>query len=233
MFESEKEIVEDACELLLSETGQANGAGSIRDALAELESYSLISRQEATFAVHRVVQEVVQSRIPPERLKDWIESSLKIVDSYAPFPSDDVRTWPVWTGLRPHAARIVLLADEVGLTDPTSRLMNALGVYLGARGLYSEAEPLKRRTLAINEASFGGEHPSVATRLNNLAQLLKATNRLSEAEPLMRRAVEIFERSLGSDHPNTKIVQGNLTVLLEEIAGQGPPPSAPEGGGSM
>ena len=41
-----------------------------------------------------------------------------------------------------------------------------------------------RRALAIDEKSFGPDHPSVAIRLNNLAILLKATSRLAEAEPL-------------------------------------------------
>ena len=45
-----------------------------------------------------------------------------------------------------------------------------------------------RRALAIDEASYGPDHPNVASDLNNLAQLLQATNRLGEAEPLMRRA---------------------------------------------
>jgi tetratricopeptide (TPR) repeat protein len=45
------------------------------------------------------------------------------------------------------------------------------------------------------------DHPKVAIRLNNLAQLLQDTNRLAEAEPLMRRALEIDEKSYGSDHP--------------------------------
>jgi hypothetical protein len=213
MFESEKAVVEEAVE--------GEDRSSIREALAELESYSLISRQEAAFTVHRVVQEVVQSRIPPERRREWIEASLKIVNGYSPFPPDDVRTWPVWNVLRPHAARIVLLADEAGVTDPPRRLMNELGLYLNTRSLHAEAEPLMRRSLAIDEASFGNEHPNVAVHLNNLAQLLQATNRLSEAEPLMRRAVEILERSLGPDHPRTKTVQGNLAILMAEIAGVG------------
>ncbi len=54
-----------------------------------------------------------------------------------------------------------------------------------------------RRALAIDEKSFGPEHPNVAIRLNNLAQLLQATNRLGEAEPLMRRALAIDEKSFG------------------------------------
>src|SRR5437868_11898068 len=41
----------------------------------------------------------------------------------------------------------------------------------------SEAEPLMRRALAIDEKSFGTEHSDVAVVLNNLAQLLQDTNR--------------------------------------------------------
>jgi hypothetical protein len=74
-----------------------------------------------------------------------------------------------------------------------------------------------RRALAIDEASFGPEHPDVAIDLNNLAQLLKATNRLGEAEPPMRRALAIFEASLGGDHPNTRTVAKNLAGLLSAM----------------
>jgi tetratricopeptide (TPR) repeat protein len=59
----------------------------------------------------------------------------------------------------------------------------------------AEAEPLYRRALAIDERSFGPDHPTVATALNNLAGLLSGdTNRLAEAEPLYRQALTIRER---------------------------------------
>ncbi|HET9226127.1 MAG TPA: tetratricopeptide repeat protein, partial [Thermoanaerobaculia bacterium] len=213
MFETEKDIVEGACELLRFETGHGD-VGSIHKALAELESYSLISRQERTFTVHRMVQEVLQSRIPPERRRDWIEAALKVVNGYAPFDAADVRTWPVWNILRPHAARIILLADDLELVNPTARLMSQLALFLKRRGLYAEAEPLQRRALAIDEASFGSQHPEVAIDLNNLAQVLQDTNRLSEAEPLMRRALAIDEASFGSEHSTVAIRLSNLAGLL-------------------
>jgi hypothetical protein len=78
-----------------------------------------------------------------------------------------------------------------------------------------EAEPLIRRALAIDEASFGKDHPTVAIRLNNLAGLLRATNRLGEAEPLIRRALAIDEASLGKDHPTVAIRLNNLARLLQ------------------
>ena len=37
-----------------------------------------------------------------------------------------------------------------------------------------------RRALAIDEKSFGADHPNVAITLNNLALLLQATNRLAK-----------------------------------------------------
>ena len=72
-----------------------------------------------------------------------------------------------------------------------------------------------RRALAIDEKSFGPEHPNVAIRLNNLAQLLQATNRLAEAEPLYRRALAIDEKSYGPEHPNVAIDLNNLAELLQ------------------
>jgi tetratricopeptide (TPR) repeat protein len=72
-----------------------------------------------------------------------------------------------------------------------------------------------RRALAIDEHSYGADHPDVAIDLNNLALLLQATNRLSEAEPLMRRALAIDEQSYGPDHPKVAIRLNNLAALLQ------------------
>ncbi len=74
-----------------------------------------------------------------------------------------------------------------------------------------------RRALAIDEQSYGDQHPDVARDLNNLALLLKDTNRLAEAEPLMRRALAIFVQSLGDEHPNSKVVRRNLELLIEAM----------------
>jgi tetratricopeptide repeat protein len=60
-----------------------------------------------------------------------------------------------------------------------------------AQGRYADTKPPLKRALVIDEKSYGPEHPKVAIRLNNLAQLLKNTNRLAEAEPLDRRAQAI------------------------------------------
>ena len=83
-------------------------------------------------------------------------------------------------------------------------------MYLKIRCQFLEAEPLLHRAQAIDEASYGPDHPDVAIDLNNLAQLLQATNRLGEAEPLIRRALAIDEASYGPDHPDVAIGLNNL-----------------------
>jgi len=94
--------------------------------------------------------------------------------------------------------------------------MNNLALLYYTVANYKEAEPLMKRALAIDEASFGKDHPKVATDLNNLAQLYQDTNRLSEAEPLMKRGLEIEEKSKGKNHPHVAIQLNNLAQLYQD-----------------
>ena len=79
---------------------------------------------------------------------------------------------------------------------------------------FAEAEPLFRRALAIDEATFGPAHPNVAGSLNNVASALRAVHRLDEAEPLLRRALAIQEASYAPDHPEVAGGLNDLAALL-------------------
>ncbi len=216
MFEKEASLVEEAVGLLLEETGQAASPQTVREGLTELTAYSMIVKDGETGTVHRMVQEVIRGRIPEERRREWIERALRLVNDFSPFESDDVRTWAIWNVLRPHAAVVVDHADRAGISNPTARLMNQLALFFLAKNLSGEAETLMRRSLKIDEDSFGPDHPKVATAVNNLAGLLQKTNRLAEAEPLMRRALKIDEDSFGEDHPKVATDLNNLAQLLQD-----------------
>ncbi len=60
--------------------------------------------------------------------------------------------------------------------------LNNLALLYKAQGRYAEAEPLYKRSLAIDEKALGPEHPDVATSLNNLAELYRARGKYAEAE---------------------------------------------------
>jgi len=215
MFEEGKGIVEEAVGLLQEETGQEASPQTVQEGIAELAAYSLLGRDGETGTIHRMVQEVVRVRIPDERRRDWIERALRMVNDFSPPEPGDVRTWPVWIVLRPHAVAITERSDVTGITGLTARLMNELAVLLLAKSLNVEAEPLMQRVVQLFETNLGPDHPNVATALNNLAQLLQDTNRLAEAEPLMQRALKIDEDSFGQDHPNVAIDLNNLAQLLK------------------
>jgi nephrocystin-3 len=126
----------------------------------------------------------------------------------------------VWLGQERTMGKPYLQAFEQWAVDLGSKIMgvfmaaNRLGYFLNFAALNVEAEPLYRRALAINEQSFGKDHPNVAECLLILALLLKDTNRLVEAEPLVRRSLAIYEQSFGKEHPNVATCLRSLAELL-------------------
>jgi tetratricopeptide (TPR) repeat protein len=206
-------------ESLLDVKATEGDTGDWYGALAQLAAYSLVSRTEdrAEFTVHRLVQDVTRRKQRKEEDDGHLGVSLNWVNNAFTGNAMDVRDWPVLEPLMPHALALTNYANKKEInTTVTSRLLNQLGLIYLTKAQYQQAEPLMRRALEIDIASFGGNHPSVAIRLNNLAQLLQATNRLAEAEPLMRRALEIDIVSFGENHPNVAIRLNNLAQLLQD-----------------
>ncbi|HEX4966504.1 MAG TPA: tetratricopeptide repeat protein [Thermoanaerobaculia bacterium] len=216
MFEKGSALVIEAVSLLGEEVGPAgNGVPQpIQESISELAAFSMVTRDVGTLTVHRMVQEVLRSHVPEPCRRDWIELALRLVNDFSPAAADDIRTWPAWDVLWPHAAEVSRYADDMRIANPTSGLMRKVYLYLSAKGLYAEAEPLILRSLAIAE-EIAPDSSEVAIRLNDLAQLLQATNRLAEAEPLMRRALKIDESALGPDHPEVATDLNNLAFLLK------------------
>jgi tetratricopeptide (TPR) repeat protein len=223
LFESQPQKITIAAQMLAKDNSKAFSNSSmeemndIRGFLAELNDWSMIKLSGEFFTEHRILQETTRLRIPKKQLHDWTTLALQLVNDYLPsqYPSNDVRSWGIWMEIESHVSAISTHGNKMNINEPTTRLMNELGLYLCSRARYKEAEPLMRRALAIDEASFGPEHTKVAINLNNLATLLKVTNRLKEAEPLMRRALAIDEASFGPEHPDVAIRLNNLAQLLK------------------
>jgi tetratricopeptide (TPR) repeat protein len=86
-------------------------------------------------------------------------------------------------------------------------------------GEYEQGVAVAGRVLALAERSFGMEHPSTLTSVNNLAALLQGKGDYAGAEPLFRRALDASERMLGAEHSDTIISVNNLAALLMEGKG--------------
>jgi tetratricopeptide (TPR) repeat protein len=188
----------------------------LRDALTDLAAYSLVTRDAKGpfFLVHRLVQDVTRRSLAGDGCHRSLTEALNWSNDAFVGDPGDVRNWPRFDPLAPHAQAMAGHADAAGVAAPTSRLMTQLGILLMAKALHAEAEQLMRRALCIDENTLGLDHPDVATGFTNLGQLLHTTTRLPEAEPLMRRALSISEKSLGPDHPSVGIRLSNLAGLL-------------------
>ncbi|MHC5830378.1 MAG: tetratricopeptide repeat protein, partial [Nostoc sp.] len=88
--------------------------------------------------------------------------------------------------------------------------------FYNSQGRYSEAEPLLTQALEMRKQLFAGDHPDVATSLNNLAGLYNSQGRYRDAEPLYTQALAICDRILGVNHPTTATIRENLAILQRQ-----------------
>jgi nephrocystin-3 len=100
------------------------------------------------------------------------------------------------------------------LESQTSEAATGLASFLTESALLTEAEPLTRRALAINERIFGPDHIRVGVVASTLAYILENTSRIDEAVTLSRRALAIAEQCYGSGHPEVAASLNNLATML-------------------
>lgn len=187
------------------------------EALAELTRYSFVHWEEDNSAItlHRLVAQVTRDNLDDaarDRALDALFFWLYRVNPER--HASDVRCWPQLLPFLPHALLLFERTRDCGPYPRQTDLYDEYATLLRSLARYSTAEPLFRRALAIDEARYGPDHPTIATRLNNLAELLQTTDQPTEAEPLYRRALSIDEASYGPDHPEVAIDLNNLGELL-------------------
>ncbi|MEI7902822.1 MAG: tetratricopeptide repeat protein, partial [bacterium] len=156
--------------------------------------------------------------------RDRLRACLLGIDRFLEIKERDrdelIRYW-VWLGEErtmgsPYLVSFEAWSRESNRADTEiSVAANALGTFLESAALFAEAEPLYRRALAVDEQSYGPDHPSVAKDLNAMAGLFYLTNRLAESEPLTRRALTINEQSRGPDHPDMVGALNSLASVLQ------------------
>ena len=106
-------------------------------------------------------------------------------------------------------------ASRTAPTTPTSRPPQQPGGVAPGTNRLAEAEPLFRRALAIDEQSYGPDHPDVASDLNNLAGCSRPRTAWRRPSRSYRRALAIDEKAYGPDHPDVATDLNNLAELLQ------------------
>ena len=100
-------------------------------------------------------------------------------------------------------------------------LLNDLAEVYATRSDYPDAEPLFKRSLAIQEQELTRYRSGIARTLNNLGSLYEATERPRAARKLYRRVVTALQPALGPDNPSVRTARLRLAKLAEAT----PPPA--------
>jgi tetratricopeptide (TPR) repeat protein len=185
-------------------------------ALETLLAFSLVKRlgEDQQISIHRLVQAVQEERLLPEEQRQWAERLVRAVNVVFPREPEEVASWQACSRSLEQVQACDLLVQKYQLKLPEAAdLLTRAGTYLRERALYSLAEPLYRRALAIHEHLLGPDHPETATSLYYLALLYEAQRRYEEAEALALRVLAMRERLLGPQHLDTAMILRLLAML--------------------
>src|SRR5204863_258971 len=147
----------------------------------------------------------------------WAERVVRSLNAVFP----DMTKFENWSLLEmylPHVKLAAQLIDEWGFEfREAGLLINRTGYYLDDGAQYSAALPIYQRALAIFEKALGSDHPSVATGLNNLAELYRNQGNYEAALRLQQRALAIREKALGPSYPGVANSRASLGQTVTNL----------------
>ena len=93
--------------------------------------------------------------------------------------------------------------------------LNKEVVELYNEGKFNEAILVAEQALTLAKSLHSGDHPDVASSLNNLAALYDSQGHYSKAESFFQQALEMKQRLFTGDHPDVALSLNNLASLYE------------------
>ena len=121
-----------------------------------------------------------------------------------------------------HAGRVILLAalliaGPLHAASPDWASLNGQVMRLYQERKYEDGLKLAIQALALAQKTYGPDHRSTGSALNNLAMLHEALDQYDKALPLYRRALAISEKLNGPDHADTASRLDSLAGLLDTL----------------
>ena len=196
----------------------AENAARLQAAIALLQRYSLIQRQQAarTLTIHRLVQAVIQDRLEPVENRQWAERAVRLVNRA--FPDGEFATWDRCEQLMP---QVLVCADHIKQQQIVSveagDLFFRAGEYLALRAQYGEALALTQQALAMREQALPPTHTDMAESLNNIGFVYGELGQDREALPFYQRALKIWEQALGPNDPLVALALNNIAEVYRNL----------------
>ncbi len=186
--------------------------------LATIGQYSLATVSPASIGLHRLVQIVVQARLPEADERAWVECAAGLLRESFPNDSWEISTWPRCQRLLPHLLALCEHAQRLQVAGvATGWLLDRASTYLRKRGQYLQARPLAKRALAVTETALGPAAVETAWCRDTLGRVLHELGDLVGARAQLERALQIGEAARGPDHPDVAIWRNNLGRVLQDL----------------
>ena len=187
------------------------GVDELADAVGAAVAFSLVSRHQDTFQLHRLVQAVVRHRLKPARQSEIVSVLLGLLTTSHPGDPSAPAAWPAYARLAPH----VLATSEFGDDDPAGRaLMLDTLRYLNIRGDSSASRLIAEELLDRWRRDLGPSHPSTLDLATMLTFVLAWLGEADRALELGRDTLGRCGETLGPDHPTSLLCATYLTSAL-------------------
>ena len=188
----------------------------LSDAFDALARYSLITIDDTTIGMHRLLQKIVRDAPLVSRDRSAFTFALIAVDEAMPDDPSLPASWPRCEQLLAH---VFALADAreaalegrermVGLVDRATGYLFAVGG--GPRAVQAAG-----LAVAVAERILGPEHPASTSARASLAIAYAGVGQMGEAIELGQRVVVERERVLGPRHRATLSARTNLSVSYQ------------------
>lgn len=219
MFESSPDETNSLVTLWCEETNDQPEKKAVRDALNELARFSLVTRSEGAFSVHRMEQAILRSKVSSDLVPSWIERTRAVLVHYAPDETaENPTTWQIWDKLRAHAETLVASSLADTRIEPHMPLMGALGQLYYGKGSYSQSLAIDESMLPIAQRIYASDSGDLAHRFLSLGESLHQLGRNAEAEAAFRKSLAIREVSDGA---KSLRVAEDLNYLAMAVEAQG------------
>jgi Tfp pilus assembly protein PilF len=188
------------------------------EAVTALRRFSLVSSNEKSLWLHRLVSAVARDRLSDEERRQWADAAVRIVGRSFSFDGQDPSTWSEANLLLPHALAAADHAQELGVaTDVAASVLNDVGRILLKRARFSEAQRALQQSFELTHKMVGSEHPKVSGVSNNLGRVLLHLGQPHEARPHFERALRIDQTLYGPNDLRVATLANNYGMCLHSI----------------
>ena len=198
--------------LVKAEDGQAQA--EVDKALGALEDGGLMGLVEAGALIHPLLAEFarLQDGAREESVLPGLAEALKALADLAIQKGLPEQFKP----LRAHVETTAGWAEQRG-EEHASSLWGNFGYHLWQMAEFTGSKAAFEKSLRIEEAAFGPDHPQVAGAASNLGLALRALGDYSGAQALYERALGIYDATFGPDNPEISTVLNNLGMVLRAL----------------